>query len=107
MYVLIFCFIFLNWCRLINVGNGGGEKDEPLFINVEHFPDTQIFTPGTPYRARSVLGIMLQLRQSMACPPVWSIIHSLKLVDYLSIQTDNHGLFSTFSHKYVRMFSCK
>ena len=25
----------------------------------------------------------------MVCPPVRSIIHSLKLVDYLSVQADN------------------
>ena len=24
----------------------------------------------------------------MVCPPVWSIIHSLKIVDYLSIKVD-------------------
>ena len=31
----------------------------------------------------------------MVCPPVWSIIHSLKLVDYLSVQADKHALSST------------
>ena len=27
----------------------------------------------------------------MVCPPVWSIIYSLNLVDYLSVQADNHA----------------
>ena len=35
----------------------------------------------------------------MVCPPVRSIIYSLKLVDYLSIQADNHFLYSTFFYQ--------
>ena len=31
----------------------------------------------------------------MVCPPVRSIIHSLKLVGYLSVQADKHALSST------------
>ena len=33
----------------------------------------------------------------MVCPPVLSIIHSLKFVDYLSIQADSYALSSTSS----------
>ena len=29
---------------------------------------------------------------TIACLPVWEIIHSLKLVDYLLIRQTNHGI---------------
>ena len=32
----------------------------------------------------------------MVCSPVRSIIHKLKLVDYLSVQADNHALSSIY-----------
>ena len=32
----------------------------------------------------------------MVCTPVRSIVHSLKLVDYLSVQADNHALSFTY-----------
>ena len=43
--------------------------------------------------SRNVRGLhcmvtMVQVRYSMVCPPVRSITHSLKLVDYLSVQAD-------------------
>ena len=38
---------------------------------------------------------------SMVCPPVRSIFHSLKLVDYLSVEVDNRGTSSTYFLYYV------
>ena len=56
---------------------------------VPHFTDTQSLARDTPYCARSTLDIVVQARQSMVCAPVRSIIPSLKLGDYLSVQAHN------------------
>ena len=48
----------------------------------------QIFVRATPYCARSTLDIVVQVRYSMVCALVRSIIPSLKLGDYLSVQAD-------------------
>ena len=47
------------------------------------------FARDTPQRARSTLGIMLQVRRSMVWPPVGQQSTCQKLVDYLSVQADN------------------
>ena len=53
---------------------------------VPHSTDTQSLARATPYCARSTLDIVVQVRQSIVCAPVRSIIPELKLGDYLSVQ---------------------
>ena len=54
-----------------------------------HIPQTpKPLARDISLRARDTPGIMTQVRKSMVRPPVRSIIHSLKLVVYLSVQAD-------------------
>ena len=52
------------------------------FVRTPPVPGTQAFNMRYP----ETCNVMIQGRQSMVYPPVRSIIHSLKLVDYLSVQ---------------------
>ena len=60
-------------------------RDSYLHYELYHNPQISKVR-DTLYCARSTLDIMVQVRLSMVCAPVRSIIPSLKLGDYLSVQ---------------------
>ena len=57
--------------------------------HIAHFPDTQIFSRICSITRKANTGY--HVTDTMACLPERSIIYSLKLVDYLSVQADSGG----------------